>query len=64
VRWEPPPNPFVFDDLDLGDTKMVKQTKLGRLKSAMPAREREFEDTDSDISDPEIKRLKRKASIC
>ena len=64
ARWIPSVNPLFVDDDDLGDHKMITKTKLGRLKSAMPGKEANFEDTDSDVSDPEIKRLKRKASIC
>jgi hypothetical protein len=42
---------------------MISSSKLSKLKSAMPGRALKFEDSDSDVSDPEIKRLKRKASI-
>ena len=55
-------NPFVLDDF--GDSKLISGSKLGRHKSAMPGKEKNFEDSDSELSDPEIKRLKRKASIC
>lgn len=47
----------------MGGAKLIANTKLDRLKSAMPARERQIEDTESDVSDPEIKRLKRKAGV-
>ena len=43
---------------------MVTNSKLNRLKSAMPVNRLDDMDTESDKSDPEIKRLKRKAGIC
>lgn len=57
-------NPLALEDYSLGDTKMISQTKLGRLKSAMPGRGNLANDSDSEESDPEIKRLKRKAGVC
>jgi hypothetical protein len=42
---------------------MIKQTKLDRLKSAMPGKNNLGVDSESEQSDPEIKRLKRKAGI-
>lgn len=57
-------NPFVSDDLGLGDTKFLMNNKLNRNKSAMPQRNLEFEETSSEYSDPEVKRLKRRAVIC
>jgi len=64
VRWQPKANPLALEDFSLGQTKMISHSKLGRLKSAMPAREMQFEDSDSEESDPEIKRIKRKAGVC
>ena len=62
VRWQPT-NQFVFDDLSLGGAKMISQTKIGRLRSAIPGRDLQAEDSSSDVSDPEIRRLKRKAGV-
>ena len=62
VRWQPT-NQFVFDYLSLGGAKMISQTKIGRLRSAIPGRDLQAEDSSSDVSDPEIRRLKRKAGV-
>ena len=63
VRWQQPTNHFALDDLSLGGAKMISQSKISRLRSAIPENELQLEDTNSDISDPEIRRLKRKAGV-
>lgn len=64
VRWQPREAPLVLlEDHSLGGAKMISNTKLGRLKSAAPVKHPQFDDSESDISDPEIKRIKRKASV-
>lgn len=63
VRGHLPSNPFVLEDLSLVGGKMIAQNKLGRLRSEMPNRNLQLYESDSEESDPEIKRLKRKAGI-
>lgn len=61
MRWNQVTNPLSFEGLDFGSSKMITQSKLNRLKSAMPSNLLDNIDSSSDSSDPEIKRLKRKA---
>ena len=61
MRWNQGINPLSFEGLDFGSSKMIAQSKLNRLKSAMPSNLLDNIDSSSDSSDPEIKRLKRKA---
>ena len=63
MRWDKVMNPLSSEGLDFGDSKMITQSKLNRLKSAMPPNMLDNIDSSSDSSDPEIKRLKRKAGI-
>lgn len=63
VRWNPISNHFAFEGLDIGGAKMITNSKLNRLKSAIPNNMLDQMESDSEQSDPEIKRLKRKAGI-
>ncbi|CAI2386722.1 unnamed protein product [Moneuplotes crassus] len=56
-------NSLFTDNLALGDS-LFMPNKLNRNKSTMPKKEMQFDDSSSEASDPEIKKLKRRAAIC